>query len=102
MKQFGAFVKKEFYHITRDKRTLFILLGMPIVQILIFGFALSNEVKNANFVVLDQSCDAATHQIVTELNASRYFDFAKQIASYKEIEKAFRLFPIEHLPFAGL
>jgi len=47
MKQFLSFVKKEFYHIFRDKRTMFILLGMPIVQIIIFGFALTNEVKNS-------------------------------------------------------
>jgi ABC-2 type transport system permease protein len=90
VKQFSAFVKKEFHHIVRDRRTLFILLGMPIVQILIFGFALSNEVKNANFVVLDQSGDIATNEIITELNASRYFDFAKQISSYKDIEKTFK------------
>ncbi|MBD0378239.1 MAG: ABC transporter permease, partial [Flavisolibacter sp.] len=53
MKQFFSFVKKEFYHIWRDKRTLFILLGMPVVQIIIFGFALTNEVKNAKIAVLD-------------------------------------------------
>ncbi len=58
--QFFAFVKKEFYHILRDKRTMFILLGMPIVQIIIFGFALTNEVKNSKIAVLDNSKDAAT------------------------------------------
>ena len=47
MKQFIAFVRKEFHHIWRDKSTLFILLGMPIVEIIIFGFALTNEVKNS-------------------------------------------------------
>ena len=47
MKQFISFVRKEFYHIWRDKRTMFILLVMPIMQIIIFGFALTNEVKNA-------------------------------------------------------
>ena len=47
MKQFISFVKKEFHHIFRDKRTMIILLAMPVVQIIIFGFALTNEVKNA-------------------------------------------------------
>lgn len=89
MKQFGAFIKKEFYHIIRDKRTLFILLGMPVAQILIFGFALSNEVKNANFVVIDQSKDAATQAIIAEIDASRYFDFAQSINSYSDIETTF-------------
>jgi ABC-2 type transport system permease protein len=90
MKQFGSFVKKEFYHIFRDKRTLLILLGMPIVQIVIFGFALTNEVKNAKFAVLDTSKDVATEAITSELNASRYFDYAKTVHSYKEIETLFR------------
>jgi ABC-2 type transport system permease protein len=88
--QFISFVKKEFHHIFRDRRTLFILLGMPIVQIIIFGFALSNEVKNAKFAVLDQSKDAATNQIISELDASRYFDIFKSVNSYKEIEQLFR------------
>jgi ABC-2 type transport system permease protein len=88
--QFFAFVKKEFYHIWRDKRTLFILLGMPIVQIIIFGFALTNEVKNSKIAVLDNSKDAATTSIITELDASRYFDLEKNLHSYKEIEEEFR------------
>src|ERR1035437_9406063 len=53
MRQFFSFVKKEFYHILRDKRTMLILLGMPIAQIIIFGFALTNEVKNSKIAVLD-------------------------------------------------
>ena len=90
MKQFRSFVKKEFYHIFRDKRTLLILLGMPIVQIIIFGFALTNEVKNAKFAVLDPSKDVATEAIISELNASSYFDYRKTVFSYKEIETLFR------------
>ena len=89
-KQFIAFVKKEFYHIFRDRRTMFILLGMPVVQIIIFGFALTNEVKNAKIAVLDQSKDVATTSIVHEINASRYFDVEKNLYSYKEIEETFK------------
>lgn len=90
MKQFNAFVRKEFYHILRDRRTLVILLGMPVVQILIFGFALSTEVTNARFVVLDPARDAATQQIIARLDASRYFDYAGSCRSYGEIEESFR------------
>jgi ABC-2 type transport system permease protein len=71
MKQFIAFVKKEFHHIFRDTRTLFILLGMPIMQIVIFGFALTNEVKNSRIAVLDNSKDAATASLINEMEASR-------------------------------
>ncbi|MFN8266194.1 MAG: ABC transporter permease [Chitinophagaceae bacterium] len=90
MKQFLSFVKKEFLHIWRDKRTLFILLGMPMVQIIIFGFALTNEVKNSQIAVLDQSKDAATVSLIQELDASLYFDVAQQLTSSSEIEAAFR------------
>jgi drug efflux transport system permease protein len=90
MKQFFSFVRKEFYHIFRDKRTMFILLGMPIAQIVIFGFALTNEVKNATIAVFDQSKDAATTSLIEELNASQYFDVGKYPGSYAEIERAFK------------
>src|SRR4030095_3253232 len=90
MKQFLVFVKKEFRHIWRDKRTMFILLGMPIAQILIFGFALTNEVKNAKIAILDPSYDVASQELTTELNASRYFDVEANLHSYKEIESSFK------------
>lgn len=90
MKQFISFVKKEFYHIFRDRRTLFILLGMPIVQIIIFGFALTNEVKNSTIAVLDHSKDMATTSLIQEINASRYFDVQEYLHSDSEIEAAFR------------
>ena len=54
MKQFIAFVKKEFYHIFRDRRTMVILLGMPVVEIILFGFAISTEVKNILYSVILQ------------------------------------------------
>ncbi len=90
MKQFFAFVKKEFFHIWRDKSTLFILLGMPVIQIVIFGFALTNEVKNSKIAVLDNSKDAASVSLIAELSASRYFDLEKNLTSYKQIEEEFR------------
>ncbi|MBC7849630.1 MAG: ABC transporter permease [Chitinophagaceae bacterium] len=90
MNQFLIFIKKEFLHIWRDKRTLFILLGMPIVQIIIFGFALTNEVKNARIAVLDFSKDPTTQSIIAELEASRYFEVERTISSYQQIETAFK------------
>ena len=90
MKQFISFVKKEFYHITRDKRTLFILLVMPVVQIIIFGFALTNEVKNSAIAVLDQARDAASTELIRQIDASDYFTVQKQISSAKDIEPEFR------------
>ena len=90
MKQFLSFVRKEFYHILRDKQTFFILLFMPLIQIFIFGFALTNEVKNANFVVLDNANDVASQQLINQISASRYFSFRKNVYSQKDIEHAFQ------------
>lgn len=90
MKQFLSFVRKEFYHIWRDKRTMFILLGMPMVQIIIFGFALTNEVKNAKIAILDQSHDAATATIISEINASKYFDVVAALQTQSQIDATFK------------
>jgi len=90
MKQFLIFVKKEFLHVLRDKKTLLILFGMPIVQIMIFGFALSNEVKNAKIVIIDHSKDIATQTIISRIEASSYFDIEKNLASSQDLEAAFK------------
>ncbi len=90
MKQFLSFVKKEFYHIFRDLRTMFILLAMPVAQIIIFGFALTNEVKNSRIVVWDQSADEATASLISQINASKYFEIEKVVHSEREIEENFR------------
>src|SRR6185312_5594833 len=90
MKQFMAFVKKEFYHVLRDKRTLLILFGMPVMQILIFGFALTNEVKNARIIGLDQAKDAIWHRLISRIAASSYFEIAGTATNSQEIEQAFK------------
>ncbi len=87
---FWAFIKKEFFHIWRDPQTLFILLGMPVVQIIIFGFALTNEVKNSKIAILDKSKDILTTSIISEISASKYFDIQNNLKSEKEIESTFK------------
>lgn len=69
---------------------MFILFGMPLMQILIFGFALTNEVKNTRIAVLDNSKDETTRKIINELEASRYFDVQEDIRSNADLEKAFQ------------
>jgi ABC-2 type transport system permease protein len=90
MKQFLFFIKKEFLHVWRDKRTMFILFGMPIMQILIFGFALTNEVKNTRIAILDNSKDETTAAIINQLQASRYFDIQEDIRVNSELVPAFQ------------
>ncbi len=90
MKQFISFVKKEFYHVFRDSKTLLLLFGMPIAQIILFGFALTNEIKNSKIVISDYSNDIATHQIIDKLEVSNNFEIQKQNLSHREIEDAFK------------
>jgi ABC-2 type transport system permease protein len=90
MKLFFSFIRKEFWHVLRDTRSLTILLGMPIMMMLLFGFALSNEVKNSNIGVLDQSQDVVTQQLVNRFEQSRYFSVTKVLKREAEIEASFR------------
>ncbi len=90
MKQFLVFIKKEFAHVLRDRKTLLILFGMPIAQILIFGFALTNEVKNASIVILDQAHDDASRQIISKIEASSYFSIERSIHNQQQLQDAFR------------
>ena len=90
MNQLFSFVKKEFRHVLRDKRVLLILFGMPVVQVLLFGFALSNEVKDTKIVIVDDAKDIASKQLIEEIEASHYFDIEKTLLSPQQIEGAFR------------
>jgi ABC-2 type transport system permease protein len=90
MKQFIIFVKKEFFHVLRDRKTLLILFGLPIVQILIFGFALTNEVKNSKIIIADHAKDPASQQLITKIEASNYFEIERSVISRNEIENEFK------------
>jgi ABC-2 type transport system permease protein len=90
MKQFIIFVKKEFYHIFRDRRSLLIIIMMPIVQIILFGFALTNEIKNSNIAVLDNAKDEYSRAIIQRLDASRYFNIYRSLSTQPDIETAFK------------
>jgi len=90
MKQFIIFVKKEFYHIFRDRKSLLIIILMPIVQIILFGFALTNEIKNSNIAVLDNAKDESSRAIIQRLDASRYFNVSQYFSTQSGIEKAFK------------
>jgi|TARA_R110002051_G_scaffold48308_2_gene95332 ABC-2 type transport system permease protein len=90
MKRFVGFVKKEFYHIFRDRRSLFILFGMPIVQVMLFGFAITNEINNVDIAILDHSKDTSTKEIIEKISASKYFSVKDYLDNENEIETAFK------------
>lgn len=89
MRRFTGFIRKEFYHIFRDRRSLFILFGMPIAQILLFGFAITNEINNVNIAILDKSNDHTATEITNKIAASGYFTLT-YLEDESGIEKAFQ------------
>ncbi|MDP4282135.1 MAG: ABC transporter permease, partial [Bacteroidota bacterium] len=90
MKRFWGFVVKEFYHIVRDYRTLLILFGMPAVQLLLFGYVITNEIKDAKIAVYDPCRDAVTTKITDKITSSGYFLLDRDLKSTSEIDPAFR------------
>ncbi|MAU16149.1 MAG: multidrug ABC transporter permease [Muricauda sp.] len=90
MKRFIGFIKKEYYHIFRDKRSLFILFGMPIAQIMLFGFAITNEINNVDIAILDHSKDVDTKEIIHKISASKYFSIDQLIEKESDIETIFK------------
>ncbi len=89
MKQFIAFVKKEFDHILRDTWTTLILLILPVVMLVLFGYAINTDVKDTPLGVVDPSRDEATRAIVERLAASEYFRLERYFDSADQAEEAF-------------
>lgn len=85
-----GFIIKEFYHIFRDVRSMLILFGMPVVQVLIFGFAISTEIRNAPVAILDHSNDYVTQQITNKLLSSGFFIRGDQVTNEDQIQQIFR------------
>lgn len=90
MKQFWAFVRKEFYHIFRDKRTLIVLFGMPLAQLLLFGYAITTEVNNARIGIYNQSPGQYSNQLIQKLTASGFFQLASTPQSHAQMLEAFQ------------
>ena len=89
-KRFMSFVGKEFNHILRDTRTLMVLIVMPVVMIVLFGFALSTEIKDVKVAVYDPSRDAATSRLVSQIDASEYFTVTAFLDGEDGVLDAFR------------
>ena len=90
MKQFIAFVIKETKHILRDKRTMLILFGMPVVMMLLFGFAITTDVKNVRTVVVASEMSPRTQQAVERLAQSEYFVITQTVNTPREAEQLIR------------
>ena len=90
MKRFRAFVQKEIYHILRDYRTILILFGMPVFQIMIFGFAITNEIRDARIAILDRSKDYQSERLIRKILSTGYFKLDRYLEDISEVEATFR------------
>ena len=90
MDAFKGFVIKEFRQIYRDKRTLTVLFGMPATMMILFGFAIRNEINNAKIGILDFSKDQTTQAIIQKLGEAQSFQLYAYLDSYEDVEKVFR------------
>lgn len=90
MNAFKGFIIKEFRHILRDRRTLIILFGMPLAQLLIFGYAIRNELNRTGIAVLDQARSSESALVIDKLTASGYFDITAWLDHEGQIEEVFQ------------
>jgi ABC-2 type transport system permease protein len=90
MKRFVGFVRKEFLHIFRDLRTMIILFGIPAVLILLFGFVISTDLKNARIAILDLSNDETTQKISDKICSSGFFTRGKNLLNFNDVDKVLR------------
>ena len=90
MKLFVAFVGKELKHILRDRRTMLILFGMPLVMMLLFGFALSTDVKDVRVVAVTSTADDVAQRILARLDASEYFLLTHRVPTAAAAERLIR------------
>ena len=84
-----AMVIKEFKHVIRDRRSLFFLLAQPIMMMILFGFALSNEVKESKTVVIDQAQDDISHKLINRIDQSKYFNVVQVLSNELEVQHYF-------------
>ncbi len=90
MQQLRSFIIKEFYHIFRDPRTMLILFGIPVTQLLIFGTVIKSEIRNVHIAIYDQSKDETTQQITNKLLSSGYFILDENLNNTAKIENIFK------------
>lgn len=87
IKRMIAITKKEFIHIKRDKASLAIAIIMPVMMLVLFGFAVTSDVKNVKLVIYDGDKTVESRNLVTKYANSNYFKIYKMVESYNDVEK---------------
>ncbi len=89
MSVFQSLVKKEALHLLRDFRTIIVVLVMPVVLLLLFGFAISTEVNNVSVATVVEQHTDQTKQIIDRFRANPYFTF-EGVVAYSDVEDLLR------------
>ena len=89
MSVFQSLVKKEALHLLRDFRTIIVVLVMPVVLLLLFGFAISTEVNNVKVATVVEQHTDQTKQIIDRFRANPYFTF-EGVVAYSDVEDLLR------------
>jgi len=88
LRRLKAVAKKEFIHVLRDPRSLMMGIGMPMLLLFLFGYALTMDVDRVPLVVWDQAETTQSREFVSRFTGSRYFDLKQQVSGYRAIEEA--------------
>ncbi len=89
MRRILAIARKEFLHIIRDRRTLIAVLAMPLLQLFLFAYAVSFDVKDIPTAVLDQDQSAFSRQYISTLQQSNYFKITQNLGSEAQVDGVF-------------
>lgn len=87
MSRILAVIYKEFLQMRRDRMTLSLVFALPLVQLLLFGYAIQTEVKHIPTVVFDQSMSAESRDLLDAFTASGYFDITETAGSYADVNR---------------
>jgi ABC-2 type transport system permease protein len=90
MRRFLAVARKELLQLRRDRLTLGMMVGLPVMQLLLFGYAINTDVRHIPSVVFDQDRSAESRDLVRRMQATHFYEFVGAVRNYDEIARALR------------
>ncbi|MGD9002669.1 MAG: ABC transporter permease [Anaerolineae bacterium] len=82
-----SLIRKEFLHIVRDPRTLFVMFAMPIIQLVLLGYAATTDVEHLRTAVVDRDKSSASRALIEAYQASNYFDIVRHVESEEQLQQ---------------
>lgn len=88
MRRLRALLEKEFIQMRRDRLTLAMMLMIPVIQLLLFGYAINTDVKHLPTIVFNQSLQQESRELLDALTASGYFDITQTAQNFQQVNAA--------------